>query len=58
MLQRIKKQKPIFIDELFGLPAGYENDIELMWYDPDDFDLNEPNDDVFNNVLLMNCTAS
>ena len=41
-----------------GLPAGYENDIELMWYDPDDFDLNEPNDDVFNNVLLMNCTAS
>ena len=33
MLQRIKKQKPIFIDELFGLPAGY------------DFDLNEPNDE-------------
>ena len=40
-----------------GLPAGYENELELMWYDPDDFDLTEPKDAVFDNVLLMNCTA-
>jgi hypothetical protein len=40
-----------------GLPAGYENDMELLWYDQNDFDLKEPNDRIFNNVLLMNCTS-
>ena len=47
-----------YYEDIFsGLPAGYENEDEVMWYDPDDFDLSKPPNEVFTNVLKMNCSA-